>query len=304
VDTQTMLSPSAENSTPNNASAPSQDIIQSHEDSDPDFDPDVPVEESTPRSLPSVLGPFPVWTESENFDPVPPAPEPEIADWEGKKIEPITYLEKYLPDDLWETMCNCSNTKYFLTHGKPLNLTVSELKKNFGVVYLMSCYGLPNIEMYWGERTRISAVADHMTRNRFRMIRNNLKVVVDSDVNKDDKANYAFWKIKPLLESVRKGCLENQKSKEVSIDEQMIPFHGKSKCSQFVRNKPTPKGLKNFVATALDGLPLDFFLFQGKGDTITNDPEASDLDIGGKVVFKLSENLARGSKIYMDRYFT
>ncbi|CAG4980660.1 unnamed protein product [Parnassius apollo] len=45
-------------------------------------------------------------------------------------------------------------------------------------------------------------------------------------------------------------------------------------------------------------------MYEGKGDTILTTNEAENLDIGGKVVLKLSETLPEGVKLYMDRYFT
>lgn len=90
------------------------------------------------------------------------------------------------------------------------------------------------------------------------------------------------------------------------MDEQMIPFWGHAATRQFVRGKPNPCGLKNFVVCSSDGLPLDFFLYEGKGDSIfpieqLNYPK---LDIGGKVIVRLTQNLPQGISIFMDRYFT
>ena len=82
----------------------------------------------------------------------------------------------------------------------------------------------------------------------------------------------------------------------------MVPFWGSTVACQFVRGKPNPCGLKNFVATSPDGLPLDFFLYQGKGDGITDN--CQHLDIGGKEIMQLTKILPKGITIYMDRYFT
>ena len=88
------------------------------------------------------------------------------------------------------------------------------------------------------------------------------------------------------------------------MDELMVPFWGHVHMRQFVKGKPNPCGLKNFVCTAPDGLPMDFFLYEGKQDSIVNDATFHDLDIGGKVVIRLASSLPPGSKVYMDRYFT
>ncbi|XP_049772913.1 piggyBac transposable element-derived protein 3-like [Schistocerca cancellata] len=156
--------------------------------------------------------------------------------------------------------------------------------------------------MYWAFGTRVTDVAGKMSRKRFFAIRSALKLVTDNDVSSDVRAKDKYWKIRPLLNTVRAGCLQNPRTQKVSIDEQMIPFWGKTTMRQYIRGKPNPFGLKNFVSTSPDGLPLDFFMYEGKGDSIL---EGYDyLNIGGKVVMRLATTLPEGSIIYMDRYFT
>ncbi|CAG4964823.1 unnamed protein product [Parnassius apollo] len=141
--------------------------------------------------------------------------------------------------------------------------------------------------MYWANRTRVAMIADRMTRDHYFKIRTNLKLVNDLEVDEASKQN-KFWKVNPLIKTVRKACLETPRSQHISVD---------------VRGKPNPCGLKNFVCTTPDGVPLDFFMYEGKEDTILTTNEAEGLDIGGKVVLKLSETLPKGVKLYMDRYF-
>ncbi|KAG5880896.1 hypothetical protein JTB14_000982 [Gonioctena quinquepunctata] len=75
---------------------------------------------------------------------------------------------------------------------------------------------------------------------------------------------------------------------------------------QFVRGKPNPERLKNFVMTTPKGVPLDFYLYEGKGSSVDSClvkmPEK--LDVGGRMVLKLTETLPIGVSVYPDRYFT
>lgn len=151
--------------------------------------------------------------------------------------------------------------------------------------------------MYWQEKIWVSQVADNMARTKYFIIWNNLRVREYSDVPNQEKASNKFWKVEPLINAVRAGCLFNPREEQVSTDEQiMIPFWGHASTRQFVRGEPNPCGLKNFVGCLLDGLSLDFFLYKGKGDSILLNEQLNypKLDIGGKVIVRLSQNLPKG----------
>ncbi|XP_047106160.1 piggyBac transposable element-derived protein 3-like [Schistocerca piceifrons] len=92
-------------------------------------------------------------------------------------------------------------------------------------------------------------------------------------------------------------------SSHLSINEQMIPFHGKTSLRQYVKNKSNPVGLKNFVLTTSNGLVLGFFIYQGASTWPSGQPEP-DLGLGGSVVKKLVEGrVLREHVVYFDRYF-
>lgn len=61
--------------------------------------------------------------------------------------------------------------------------------------------------------------------------------------------------------------------------------------------------LKNLVVTTPQVIPLDFQMYEGKGSSIALDDAVQKLDIGGKVVLKLSEFLPPGTCICMNRHF-
>ncbi|XP_037929963.1 piggyBac transposable element-derived protein 3-like [Teleopsis dalmanni] len=83
----------------------------------------------------------------------------------------------------------------------------------------------------------------------------------------------------------------------------MIPFTGTTQLKQYVKCKPNPVGLKNFVLASPDGLVLDFFIYQGAKTWPCGKPNPA-LGIGGTVVERLTKNVPKGSEIFMDRYFT
>lgn len=245
----------------------------------------------------------PPWRHIDIFEPLPPAPAFDEAYWPGKDDAPEEYFIKYIPSANFELMSSCTNRSSLARRGKSLNTTAQEISIFFGISLKMSYLGYPRLSMYWAFGTRVPEIADKMPRNRFFSIRSCLKLVMDDDVPTEIRSNDKFWKIRPLLKTVRAGCLQNPRTRKVSIDEQIVPFWGHTSMRQYIRGKPNPCGLKNFVCTSRDGLPLDFFMYEGKGDTILAD-NYEHLNIGGKVVMRLAQSLPAGSIIYMDRYFT
>ena len=146
-----------------------------------------------------------------------------------------------------------------------------------------------------------------MTRDRFFLIRSNIKVVDDNNVPEQTRKEDKLWKIRPVLECVLKKCLSLKRPDTVCIDEQMIPFTGTSQLKQYVPNKPNPEGLKNWVLASREGLVLDFEVSQGKDHLVKQLFETDLTSSPGNieaVVLRSSQTLEQGTRIYFDRYFT
>lgn len=219
--------------------------------------------------------------------------------------KPYVYFERYIQESCFEDMAVFMNIRHVETTGKSLNCSPQEIKKFWGVSIVLSLLGFPRIRMCWERRTRYPLICENISRDRFYHLRNNIKVVDDNAVSNEEKQD-RFWKVRPFVNRIRDTCLQNHRSKAVCIDEQMIPFHGQVRMRQYVRGKPNPVGLKNFVVASPGGIPLDFILYEGKGKEIIPEksPLPEKLDIGGRVVLKLADSLPGGSSIYVDRYFT
>nr|XP_037286102.1 piggyBac transposable element-derived protein 3-like [Rhipicephalus microplus] len=161
---------------------------------------------------------------------------------------------------------------------------------------------LPQVQLYWSRGTRTPSVADHMTRNRFHELRNHLHFVDTSATTarqKEDKLHL----VRPIVDCFQAACRALPRSKELSIDEQMIPFSGRCGFRQYLPSKPNPLGLKNFVLASPDGLVLDFVVYTGKNTVDADDSKLYGL--GGAVVKKLATTITDDrAHIFTDRYFT
>nr|CAH7768236.1 unnamed protein product [Callosobruchus chinensis] len=205
------------------------------------------------------------WTKRGCF--VPPdvnLAEPEDTAYERRDWKIEDYIRMYFDDSDFADICHCTNVRFTHEKGRPMNLIAEEEKKFIGISILMSCLRYPQIKMYWAKMTKVTSVAGSMARDRCFQIRSNLKVVIDADVPENERKVDKLFKFRPLIGRIREGCTSVPRNQEVAIDEQMIPFSGMCHMKQFVRGKPNPVGLKNFVCATPKGLVLDFVIYQGK----------------------------------------
>ncbi|KAK9732205.1 Transposase IS4 [Popillia japonica] len=92
-----------------------------------------------------------------------------------------------------------------------------------------------------------------------------------ADNTKIDETDRA-WKIRPLMEMLKKKCTENFIPEEhLAYDESMVKYFGRHGCKQFIRGKPIRFGYKIWSLNTKDGYLVNFELYQGKGPKANTD---------------------------------
>lgn len=116
-----------------------------------------------------------------------------------------------------------------------------------------------------------------------------------------------FVRVRPLMDSVRKRCLQLPVEEHLSIDEQMIPLRGRitKGVKQYVKNKPKIKwGVKNLVLCGKSGLAYDFVCYQGASTEFDSEMLES-FGAGATMVLHLANRIERpGHKLFFDNYFS
>uniref|UniRef100_A0A3B4U452 PiggyBac transposable element-derived protein domain-containing protein n=2 Tax=Seriola dumerili TaxID=41447 RepID=A0A3B4U452_SERDU len=217
---------------------------------------------------------------------------------------PLDYIEQYIDKDLMKMIADCSNATSLARSGYTLNTSTDEIYHFFGACIWMSCVPYPAIRMYWSNGLRFPAVTEKFTRDRFFRLRRSLKVLIDYDVPEHRRERDKFWKVRPFLDRILKGCKSQARPECVSIDEQMIPFTGVCPYRQYIPMKPNPVGVKNFVCATADGIVLDFDLYQGADALLEQVEEPEDLGLGSLVIDRLSQTLRPNTNVYCDQFFT
>lgn len=128
-----------------------------------------------------------------------------------------------------------------------------------------------------------------------------MKCVYDADVTPEQKMQ-KIWKVQPLFDRILNGCHEQNRTKELSIDEMIIPFTGKCPMRQYCPNKPNPVGLKVFVLATPQGVVCDMVVYQG--DTTFPELINQGFGLGEAAVLYLTRSLVAGHLLFFDRFFT
>ncbi|KRZ77399.1 Tigger transposable element-derived protein 4 [Trichinella papuae] len=148
-------------------------------------------------------------------------------------LRPIEYFHKHRK----ATQCLYSN----------LAATEAEIEVLIGMLLTMGVSEMARYRMYWANQTRMDTVANCMSRNRFETLlrflhfNDNDKVVMDQSHPEYDR----FYKIQPLIENIRKTCLEETPGELQSVDEHIIPYKGRCRMKYYNPRKPDKWGFES-----------------------------------------------------------
>jgi len=112
---------------------------------------------------------------------------------------------------------------------KPLELTVDELERFLGVVFFMSIISLPISRLYWSLDLAITQINQILSRHRFEQIKRFVHFNNNDNMLPPEHENFdKLFKVRSLLDHLRKKYNDIPMSQMLCIDEQMIPFKGNS----------------------------------------------------------------------------
>lgn len=114
-----------------------------------------------------------------------------------------------------------------------------------------------------------------------------------------------MYKIRPVIEQVRRRLHQLPLEENLCVDEQIIPFKGKFTGLQYIKGKPCPWGIKVFFLCGKSGLSYEFIVYQGS-TTPLNEILVKTVGSGSAVVLELAKRIpmqSKGHKLYFDNYF-
>ena len=144
-------------------------------------------------------------------------------------------------------------------------LTKSELYGFLGINIVMCYHQLPSWKDYWRNDQHLSVpfIFDVMPRNRFLQILSNIHVNDNTAV--PNGSTDRLYKLGPLINTLNNNFTKlSNVSRQVSIDESMIIFKGRSSMKQYNPMKPIKRGYKLWAMGDMDGYLYNFEIYQRK----------------------------------------
>nr|XP_039258488.1 piggyBac transposable element-derived protein 4-like [Styela clava] len=186
---------------------------------------------------------------------------------------------------------------------KPTNH--NEMKAFLGLTIIMGLIKMPQLTMYWQKKNWIfdwHAPNKIMSRDRFKKLWKYLHFCDESSApSAEDPSRDRLYKIRPLIELIEPTLLSvYTPSKNISIDESMIPFKGKLSFRQFIPSKRVRFGIKVWVlAESKTGYVSKFQVYTGR------DQRVQEVGLASRVVDDLIEPfLGKGYHLYVDNFYT
>ncbi len=247
-------------------------------------------------------------------DRVPPASARADITFKGDALKgwdclenPIDYFKAFFDNGMIQSIADNTNlyaTQCDLRKGS-VGTSKVEIEKLLSVYLKMCITSMPRYSMYWESATRYEPVASLLSRDRFKQLKKFLHFNDNSKApGRKDKDYDKLYKIRPLLRMLRDNCSKVTPEEHNSVDEQIIPFKGKSSLRRYMPKKPKKWGFKVFSRNGQSGFCYDFEV-EGAPD-----PEQPSIEsIGyssGDIVLRMCNNLPRNKnyKVIFDNYFT
>lgn len=226
-------------------------------------------------------------------------PGPRIAISES----PAEIFSSVLGDDFLKVLVSESN-RYAQQKKASLDLTLEELKAFIGILIIMGFHSLPSIRLYWSSdqnfhNTRIS---DIMSLKRFLKILRFLHINDNEAMpQKGDPKFDKLYKVRPMISYLSNSFLSAYSpDRNLSVDESMVAFKGRTHLKQYMPLKPIKRGIKIWaLACSSTGYLLRFSVYEGKKESDEDGP------LGERTVLELTKPFqGKYYCVYFDNFFT
>ena len=166
---------------------------------------------------------------------------------------PLQYFKRLFDDNIIQMIIDQTNLYSVQQLGNSLNTNANEMSDFIPILLYTGLVKMPAYVDNWAERTRFPPIANTMSLKRFQKLR---RYIHFSDNNEADGAPDRYFKVRPVMEMVRRNFLAIEHEGEFSVDEMMVPYKGTraGNLRQYIRGKPHKWGFKLFTRAGVSGI--------------------------------------------------
>ena len=211
---------------------------------------------------------------------------------------PCEFFQQVFTRELLENILEQSNL-YASQHGRTLNMTMEELLGIIGVMMMTGYRTTHNKRHLWSAKDDVSSVwaQELMPRNRFLELLQNLHLADNSKISTD-----RYYKVRPYFEHLNNGFKTAALTRNLSVDETMVPYYGRHSTKQFIRGKPVRYGYKLWCLAASSGYLYHAEPYCGADTQLADTGMGKGADVVLGLLDKCS--VPRGHTVYFDNLFT
>ena len=207
---------------------------------------------------------------------------------------PIDFFHQVFQSQLLDHLCEQTNIYAQQKNVRDwVDTTPQEMNAFIGFVLGTAIHRLPRLDNYWSSHwvLRVPDFAKIFTRKRFWQLWSNLHLNDNTKAPSRDEPNYdKLFKIRPMLDMLQHSFRNaHHPSQQVSVDEAMVRFKGRSSLKQYMPMKPIKRGFKIWCCSdANSGYLQEFQIYTGKEAALQN----SEIGLTHAVVKHLLDPLA------------
>ncbi|XP_045455647.1 piggyBac transposable element-derived protein 4-like [Melitaea cinxia] len=194
-------------------------------------------------------------------------------------------------------VCNDENVKNKSRLKKWVDTSFEEMCTFMGILMTMGVVKLPSLCNYWSKKTcyKNEYIQSLMTRDRFILLLKCWHFSNDA-IDPTDK----LCKVRDVLNMILSKFNEVlTPGQYLVIDESMIPWRGRLKFRQYIKNKSHKYGIKLYKLCTPEGYTWSMIVYTGKNDRPGNQPHGHD------IVLRLIKDLGgSGRTIIADNFYT
>jgi hypothetical protein len=217
-------------------------------------------------------------------------PEPNYTVFRG--LSPKGLYDLFFTSELLDRVAELSNQYAMSKFGLSSNISGEEINIFIGILLLSGYNPVTDYEMYWSisEDCENRLVKSAMSRDRFRTIKRCFHL--GSKEDRDGEVPDRYKKVRFLISHMQQQFASLfVPEQNLSHDEAMIKYFGKSGLKQAIRNKPIRFGFKAWCLCTVSGYVVVFDLYQGKGVGLSKAENVAAVGAAGATLLDLVDLL-------------